>query len=376
MISDNIAQAIDLCIGRNIPFAVYAYPNDDETRFIAALKCGEGLSDELNCDGFVIGFFLPDENPIIRIPKQFTAEDVIDRYRSEKSKSKLPEAEIWPIYSSTRYINYLAEFKEIVASLKKNGGKTVLSRVIDITSRKNIAAVANEYFLRLKQTFRYLYFTPTTGLWIGATPETLLSYDYVSHNIATMALAGTRDAGEEVWDEKNREEHEYVVKHIESVFNQFGITAIKDELTICRFGNLEHLCSRFKAVADINPEEFLKKLSPTPAVCGYPLVRAIDQILRYELHSRHCYGGWIGVKDNTHLSTYVNLRCALIGPGGDKSRWRYNIYAGGGLVRSSVCADEWHEGARKIQPLYESIIDDSESTKNTSWVSIWECGFN
>lgn len=366
MISETIANAIGLCMRHNIPFAVYAYPGADELNFVASYPDADTGVNLCNMDvssdwcGFMAGFFLQERDSIVGIRNQFNETDIV---KAGDSLPMLPTADILPIYESTRYVNYLAELSEIVSSLKRGGGKTVLSRIINVCSTRSLIDIADEYFKKLSHTFRYLYFMQETGLWIGATPETLMSYEFDTQNISTMALAGTKLSDAEAWDDKNMDEHGYVVKYISSVFADFGITPDIEPVTEKKFGDIEHLCTQFHAKSEISPREFIGRMSPTPAVCGYPMKKAFEQILHYELHSRHCYGGWVGVKTASRIDAFVNLRCALIGNDGEDG-YRYNIYAGGGLVKQSKAQDEWREGARKIQPLYEAIVGGVDPTSS------------
>ena len=49
-------------------------------------------------------------------------------------------------------------------------------------------------------------FHPDCGLWMGATPERLITMS--GHHLQTMALAGTRPRGSSEWGNKEKEEQD------------------------------------------------------------------------------------------------------------------------------------------------------------------------
>ena len=61
-------------------------------------------------------------------------------------------------------------------------------------------------------TFNYLLFYPDYGVWMGATPERLITMS--GHRLQTMALAGTRPLETNEWGNKEKEEQEFVVREI------------------------------------------------------------------------------------------------------------------------------------------------------------------
>ena len=121
------------------------------------------------------------------------------------------EYEAQPEISRERYLQEVAAVIESCAARK---GKTVYSRVIaGCNPRLDIVDAAQRLFAAFPDAFCFLYYTPQTGCWLGASPETLLSVDYLQNSFSTMALAGTRkaDASDAPWDEKNLRENRFVV---------------------------------------------------------------------------------------------------------------------------------------------------------------------
>ncbi len=78
----------------------------------------------------------------------------------------------------------------------------------------------------------------------------------------------------------------------------------------------------------------IKKLHPTPAVCGLPLESSKEFILKNENYKRTYYTGFLGelnlTKENKNTSElFVNLRCMEI-----KNSSAF-IFVGGGITKES-----------------------------------------
>ncbi|MDE6360719.1 MAG: chorismate-binding protein, partial [Muribaculaceae bacterium] len=88
---------------------------------------------------------------------------------------------------------------------------------------------------------------------------------------------------------------------------------------------------------------------PTPALCGSPLEDALRDIRDFELHTRDCYGGFVGIHDARRgFRSFVNLRSARIIP---SPQGYFEILAGGGLLNGSDPASEWAETESKASRL-------------------------
>ena len=115
----------------------------------------------------------------------------------------------------------------------------------------------------------------------------------------SMALAGTRSksvtgqCGEE-WDYKNTLEHDTVLDFITSTFRKNGLEPQVSEGRPVSFGDIEHKMHRITATGRCNSLHLVDELSPTPALAGMPLRRAIPFIAKSERHNRDCYGGMVG----------------------------------------------------------------------------------
>ena len=118
--------------------------------------------------------------------------------------------------SSTTY----NEFKNEVLSIQKEIGlnnfeKAVASRIESSNENLNIEKIASWFQLLLQNhqnSFVSLVYTSEFGLWIGATPETLISYK--NNVIQTMSLAGTLINKNDQWSAKEALEQSVTSKFI------------------------------------------------------------------------------------------------------------------------------------------------------------------
>jgi len=195
----------------------------------------------------------------------------------------------------------------------------------------------------------YVWFHPKVGLWMGATPEKLVTLQ--NGKFHTTALASTqtyKDNLNPVWGNKEKKEHQYVVDYIVSQIKdqQNGIIlknfTVSDTYTV-KAGNLLHLkADIIGVIGDFELKKLLDTLHPTPAVCGLPKESSKSFILANENYDRTYYTGFLG-EINVDLETalYVNLRCVeIVGT-------TAIIYVGGGITLESIPENEWSETSNK-----------------------------
>jgi isochorismate synthase len=194
--------------------------------------------------------------------------------------------------------------------------------------------------------------------FLGASPELLVRRD--GQRAQTVALAGTtrRSADPGVDDHlgeqllrssKNREEQEIVERRIQRTLDPVSLwVAASDEPVLVKVHNLQHLATAIRAqLADPVPAvELAGLLLPTPAVGGEPRDRALPLIPALEGLDRGWYAGAVGWTDLAEDGEFcVALRCALLrGPVA-------HLYAGCGIVRDSVPAEELAESEVKLEAL-------------------------
>ena len=183
-----------------------------------------------------------------------------------------------------------------------------------------------------------------TNTWLMATPEVLL--ERTADSWHTMALAGTmREEGE--WSQKNQREQSLVTDFISSVIEPFADDVRVDGPYTMKAGMLCHLRTdfNFQLKPDCRPEQLVKVLHPTPAVCGLPRDKAMAAIDAFENTPRYYYSGFCGpwnFRGMTNL--FVTLRCM-----GKRNDRNFSMFAGGGLISESRDMDEWEETETKLE---------------------------
>lgn len=310
--------------------------------------------------GFVIYPFDRSSHPALLIPAD----------SHEEIEIEFPDLAFFPENSTPRAEH--ADEVETIARLCREGSltKAVAAKVIvgrgEIDIKRSFLNLCRLY----PDAFLFCFGTEQTGVWLGASPETLLSCH--EGNLSTMALAGTRPAGERgEWDRKNIEEHQVVVDFIRDEFEKAGLSPKIFPTGVRRAGPVEHLCTRFEALsrrADASQSQsggisLAENLSPTPALCGLPRNAAMDIIKGLERFDRSSYAGFCGpVQSGDRFDFYVNLRSMLV----DSDR--FAIFVGGGINAMSVADSEWEETERKADTLRKGIIfyNDSSFTDATN----------
>jgi isochorismate synthase len=208
-------------------------------------------------------------------------------------------------------------------------------------------------------SFVYLCNTPHSGTWIGCSPEILLSGH--EREWTTVALAGTQPLLPDgtlptEWDDKNRREQALVSEYIASQLRSLSVRYEAEGPIGVKAVSLAHLKSifRFSLPNEITLGKALAHLHPTPAVCGTPKQESYRFILNNEGYDRRYYSGFVGYVDPEGVTDiYVNLRCARV------DGHEYHLYAGGGLLKSSVKQHEWIETQRKMRTIL-SLIEEQE----------------
>ena len=230
--------------------------------------------------------------------------------------------------------------------------KIVVSRKEEI---RNIQLDPISVFMRLVslylQAYSYIWFHPEVGLWIGASPETLVEVE--KSKFVTMSLAGTQRYNKNetvVWGKKELEEQRMVTdqirKELGSMLDHVG------EPFTQQAGHLLHLRTniRGRLQEDNLLSDLISRLHPTAAICGLPREQALEFIQRNEGYSREYYSGFLGevhypVLGSAHL--FVNLRCMRLFPDA-KQAW---VYVGGGITASSQPEKEWEETRAKSETM-------------------------
>ncbi len=237
--------------------------------------------------------------------------------------------------------------------------KVVLAREVRVHSPADFDPGAIFDGLRMGFPSCYCYLVGTPELaFIGASPELLARRD--GQRVQTVALAGTRrrsadpavdsHLGEQLMQSpKDREEQAIVTRRIKRTLDPVAVwVTAAAEPVLVKVLNVQHLATPIRAqLAEPLPAvEVAGLLHPTPAVGGEPRERALPMIPALEGLDRGWYAGPVGWTDLAEDGEFcVALRCALL-------RGRVaHLYAGEGIVRESVPAEELAANEAKLQAL-------------------------
>lgn len=361
--SDRINEAIACCVSRKWSFCAYLLPHATGEPVFFANGPDSSLASKSGKPRFFIGRWGDDSEKFQFIEAEMTAPQVL--VAAGKGVEADLKIEIDDC-SSTSHQQYAETIQRLrIHITEEKLGKVVLSCREYVENHLDIRAVlslAAEVFAAYPDCFRHLWFTPDLGLWIGASPEELLSVDYSSGTFTTMSLAGTRKAQSgrlEDWSAKDCREQQFVTDYISEVLTSSGYSFTMQPTETFRVGDIEHRCTRFNGYmrGSAKTDEaltLLNSLNPTPAVCGYPRERAATLINSLEPFSRNCYGGVVGVETSACLHAYVNLRCCRIGSNG------LLLYAGGGILSDSDTDEEWLETRRKMNAIGHHVEKNAQ----------------
>lgn len=349
-----LKEVVDNAVSKGLTFAICLLPGEQRVRYFIA---GNGRTPEpcvtthgegSTTDSFVISPWLAPWHDRITIEQEVTPETFTESVATAPDTCKSSETGT-PVQQITRD-EYLAAVSRVIESCRQRQGKTVFSRAISSTMADGTTAgtIFDDLCREFPQTFRFIFHTPETGLWLGATPELLLDHDAATRRCRVMSLAGTRPRTESdtPWDDKNLRENRFVTDFITDTFRALGADATTGPQQTLRYGrNIEHICHMIEATLPqgITAAELIDRLNPTPALCGTPREAAIADITANELHDRGCYGGAVGLVTTgpLRLHLFVTLRCCHI------SGRTIRAFAGGGITPDSDPAIEWRESSAK-----------------------------
>ena len=260
--------------------------------------------------------------------------------------------------------DYIRLVEQSVEEIRKGTFKKV------VVSRRKTLSLLPEFdiidsFLRLCKSYPGAFVNffqyPDQTMWLGATPELLISQDE-NDVFRTVSLAGTQKAEPDSdpltigWTQKEIEEQAMVGRYIIDCFKKIRLREFEEEgPKTVRAANMYHLKSEYRVdTRDVNFPQLatvmLKLLHPTSAVCGTPKQAAMKFILEKESHDRLYYAGFLGpVNFKGGSNLFVNLRCMqIIGT-------TAVLYAGGGITQHSDPENEWQETEMKCRTLLDII---------------------
>ncbi|MDI9256629.1 isochorismate synthase [Flavobacterium sedimenticola] len=332
---------------QNLPFVLYVKPHSE--RIVGLFQQNDHLYflEDFKAKGFV---FAPFDGSLIPIIPQNQSEVYVEKIQAtDYILSGNPTAVTDEVAK--------ADFEKLVqkgvdAIAAGQFGKVVLSRKeIVPLSQWDLEVMFKKMIALYPSAFRYCFFHPKIGLWMGATPEQLLKVN--QKELQTVALAGTQTASESqkvVWHDKEIEEQHFVSEFIIAGLEQEVSAMTVSSPYSAKAGHLWHI--KTDITATLKSQKALGKviaiLHPTPAVCGLPKDKAKAFILEHEGYDREYYSGFLG-ELNIDLATfrtnvsdlYVNLRCMKVRPHAAE------LFVGCGITQSSIPADEFAETVHK-----------------------------
>ncbi len=350
-----------------LPFVVYRKPNEVVLKGILQQNDELFFTSEFTEKGFVFSPF-DDANKTVILPIEVSETMSTDFVMSSTSIVLSTRPVETPRINTSEKRQHIHLVEKGIESIENNTlKKVVLSRkeIIEI-SETNPITIFEKLLSRYVSAFVYCWYHPKVGLWLGATPETLVKIE--GTRFSMMALAGTQNYKgtlDVVWQEKEIQEQQFVTDFIiENLKPSVDKVTISETETV-KAGNLLHLKTIISA--QLKRDSILKNvisvLHPTPAVCGAPKLKAKQFILKHENYNREFYTGFLGelnfdttiaprsgrrnienrayAVNRKSTQLYVNLRCMQI-----KDQLAL-VYVGGGITKDSVAENEWEETVAK-----------------------------
>jgi len=379
-------QTFDILLQKNRPFAAWSMPGEtipelilSEPSDILLLEDFDRLNGQ---EGFVFApFRVEADSPLILMKpgiylkgqKEVESFD-LDTLPAIKAEKPVPRD--FHIITEEEYLKDIKETVRVIQTTKLS--KVIVSRIIPVP--RGNESIGQLYMQLRRQTpnaLVYLVNLPGAGLWMGATPESLLQSK--GKTLETVSLAGTqsrRDDSDYSWHTKEIEEQAFVSRYMLDVFYKFNIHPYTTQgPETMESGKVAHLKTSFSFSAKKVEDQlgsFLAELHPTPAVCGLPKSKAQRFISTIEKHRRRYYTGYLGPwRMNDHIRLFVNLRCMEITAG------HYMLYAGGGITGRSIPSEEWDETMKKATTLLSAIevVQTNDFNKEThSTASLFTAG--
>jgi isochorismate synthase len=325
------------------PFVAYQKPNSKEITLRIQEDNQVHFLKDFSQSGFIFAPFDDQKNTIIF--SNSTCKTIIslnDNKQVEKhaSKTKLTN----DLLLKNKHINLVEKgidfinnnsIKKIVLSRKE------LIKITDFNAVETFKKLLQNY----KTAFVYIWYHPKIGLWLGATPETLLEIKGNSFN--TMSLAGTqvyKNTLAVTWQKKEKQEQQFVTDYIIQKLKKLEIDVDQSNPFTIKAGELLHICTTISGELTTKNElaSIIETLHPTPAVCGLPKNITKQFILQNENYNRAFYTGFLGeLNCNDSSSLFVNLRCMQVKNDSIK------LYIGGGITKDSNPEKEFQETVDK-----------------------------
>ncbi|MFT6747822.1 MAG: isochorismate synthase [Glaciecola sp.] len=324
----------------NSGFAIYRWPNESDLHYHAGIHNNDAEA------GFPFVTFDPasDKSLFLQEDRKLTGQSLTELFNQLNivESSDLPLGATSELDTSKQ--TYIDGFNTIQTDIKEG----VIQKAI--LSRKKTASFD---LLKLDDLFTktlsshpsamvYCFYHPTSGLWIGASPELIVRQQ--GKQFKTTSLAGTKSAEETAWGQKELDEQKIVTNFIINNLNSINSKYTLGDLKTVKAGNIYHLKQLIEfELTQGKLLDVVNRLHPTPAIGGHPKKAAYSTIKKAEQHDREYYCGYLGEVNSENSRLYVNLRCIKVYDN------QIQIFVGGGITTDSQLEDEWTECERKSE---------------------------
>ena len=348
----NIFDKIVNSYQKKQPFVVYRKPESID--FAGFFQKNDTLYflDDTSKSGFIFAPFNASNKTI------FFSSEKTDFISEKLHFTSLENSDYNFVENSIQKENHIKIVQNAIDEISKGTfKKVVISRKEAIKLKGfNLVEVFQKLLQNYPTAFVYVWFHPKVGLWLGATPETLLKIE--NSDFETMSLAGTQVANDlqhAVWQQKELKEQGLVTSFIQNQLKNLSSDLETSPIETIKAGNLFHL--RTKVSGKLNLEksalkDLIEALHPTPAVCGLPRNESKKFILENENYDREFYTGFLGELNLNNYDSdvkksmlYVNLRCMKI------IETTANLFIGGGITKDSNPEKEWQETVSKSKTM-------------------------
>lgn len=274
----------------------------------------------------------------------------------------------WPIHQGEPF---MAAVRGAVDQIQRGElRKVVLSRVreVPLAQSPNPLRLLRRLRARNPHGFTFALELARNGerpadVLLGASPELLVSRRGL--RLVSSPLAGSVPRSSDSYEDqsrasqllkspKDRHEHQLVVEQIVEDLRPFARhLRCEKEPSVVATAALHHLSTRIEGTLrdpSVSALRLALALHPTPAVCGTPTAAARSFIREREGFDRGYFTGTLGhVDSNGDGDWIVTIRCAELGAE------RARVFAGAGIVGSSVAELELNETNVKMQTMLEAL---------------------
>lgn len=314
--------------------------------------------------------FNPARQAYLRVPAQYRRDPVllrpVQRPPLARSANTVAAQRLQP--DGPGYEDSVARILEVMRA--QGIQKTVMARTVSVTLEQPLDRLTVLRNMLHGNPAGYTYAMPLPGgdvgdpaTFFGASPELLVRRH--GERVTVNPLAGTaprhadpqRDqasAERLMASGKDLREHAYVIDDVVRILSRFcDELEVPDGPSLTSTANLWHLSTRISGrLRDPGTSslELALAMHPTPAVCGYPTLPAMQAIEAAESFERGFFAGAIGWSDHEGNGEWaVAIRCAHY------ERQRLTLSAGAGIVEGSRPELERQETGNKLMTLIHSL---------------------